>query len=236
MNEFPPLIVESRRREYDRYYVHTRSIVVYEFLFNARSSRWLDENILGLNSEKSKGYASFGVLKFIGLGAVHKGLFGGESINQVLRVLEGKDESFSLLKEHLKEYQDRGMSNIRERTEKDIQLEYPMLNEERTEGAQRYFIGQRYERNLANRLQAIAIHGISCSVCGFNFQEHYGSRGRGYIEVHHKKPLHTYDEAAPVNPATDLITVCSNCHRMIHREFDNLLTVEELKEIWDSHQ
>lgn len=32
-----------------------------------------------------------------------------------------------------------------------------------------------------------------------------------------------------INPETDLVCVCSNCHRMIHRRKNSILTVEELK-------
>ena len=31
---------------------------------------------------------------------------------------------------------------------------------------------------------------IACEVCGFNFGTQYGARGEGYIEVHHRLPLH----------------------------------------------
>jgi 5-methylcytosine-specific restriction protein A len=30
---------------------------------------------------------------------------------------------------------------------------------------------------------------ICCEACGFNFEEFYGERGRGFIECHHKKPV-----------------------------------------------
>ena len=33
------------------------------------------------------------------------------------------------------------------------------------------------------------------------------------------------------NPETDLVTICSNCHRMIHRKKNDIITPEKLKEI-----
>ena len=33
-----------------------------------------------------------------------------------------------------------------------------------------------------------------------------------------------------VNPETDLIVLCANCHRMVHRKKGMTLTIEELKE------
>ena len=38
-----------------------------------------------------------------------------------------------------------------------------------------------------------------------------------------------------INPEEDLVCLCSNCHRMIHRRRDKILTVEELKEIMEEH-
>lgn len=56
---------------------------------------------------------------------------------------------------------------------------------------------------------------LACEACDLDFEERYGERGSGYIEVHHLVPL------AESGPATtrlsDLALVCANCHRMIHR-------------------
>ena len=34
-----------------------------------------------------------------------------------------------------------------------------------------------------------------------------------------------------MNPETDLVQLCSNCHKMIHRKTKTPLTIQELKEI-----
>lgn len=114
--------------------------------------------------------------------------------------------------------------------ESDSEIDYDNPNP-RTEGEKKYAYQRRAERDLKNRKAAIKIHGLRCSACSFDFEKIYGSRGKGYIEVHHKEQLSSFDEAKPVDPTTDLITVCSNCHRMIHRDRNNPLTIEELKEI-----
>ncbi|WP_456363067.1 HNH endonuclease [Priestia aryabhattai] len=89
--------------------------------------------------------------------------------------------------------------------------------------------GRRYERDPINRKRAIEFHGLSCKVRGFNFEEVYGERGKGFIEVHHIEPLSTLEKEAGIDPERDLIPVCANCHRMIHRRRDNPLTVDELR-------
>ena len=70
---------------------------------------------------------------------------------------------------------------------------------------------------LRDREDAIRIHGTKCMICGFDFEQKYGELGKGYIEVHHIKPLTTLEQEVVVNPETDLICVCANCHRMLHR-------------------
>jgi len=88
-----------------------------------------------------------------------------------------------------------------------------------------------YERNPKLRTKAIEIHGLKCMACNFDFKQRYGERGSNFIEVHHLKPVSSLDEATLVDPKTEMAVVCSNCHRMIHREKDNVLSLDELREI-----
>ncbi|MEW8036296.1 MAG: hypothetical protein AB2651_22165 [Candidatus Thiodiazotropha sp.] len=94
------------------------------------------------------------------------------------------------------------------------------------EGAKRIRYSSYYERNPYYRNQAINIHGLTC-VCGFNFEARYGDLGRGYIQVHHNKPL---SETGPtlIDPAKDMSVLCANCHAMVHRDKQHTLTIEEL--------
>ncbi len=101
----------------------------------------------------------------------------------------------------------------------------------RREGTRRTVISTRIERDPQNRIDAIRIHGHRCVACGFDFGEAYGSRGEGYIEVHHLTPLAEVEEDHFVNPESDLAPVCANCHRMIHRRRGETLSLGELKEM-----
>ena len=96
------------------------------------------------------------------------------------------------------------------------------------------FLSYLVERNPKLRQQALDIHGYSCSICGFNFLERYGEIGRGFIHVHHVNPLSQTGEQI-VDPKTDLVPVCPNCHSMIHRDKNHILTIEELKLIFLFH-
>lgn len=100
-----------------------------------------------------------------------------------------------------------------------------------TEGMQRVRDITYYERDSANRRRAIEIHGLQCKACGFDFEKTYGERGRGFIEVHHIEPLSTLNKTMKINPKTDLIPLCANCHRMIHRKHDEVLSIEQLRNL-----
>ncbi len=100
------------------------------------------------------------------------------------------------------------------------------------EGAVKEYFGKRYERDPKNRKKAIMIHGLKCIVCNFDFEHVYGERGKDFIEVHHTKPLYTFEgKSEIIDPNVDLVPVCSNCHRMIHRKHDKVLSIEEMKKI-----
>ena len=70
---------------------------------------------------------------------------------------------------------------------------------------------------------------LQCEACGFDFEETYGDRGRGFIECHHVKPLHTLAEAQTTR-LDDLVLLCSNCHRMVHARRP-WLTVDDLRSV-----
>jgi 5-methylcytosine-specific restriction protein A len=96
------------------------------------------------------------------------------------------------------------------------------------EGAVSRIEVNRYERSKFNRAACIEIHGTTCKACGFDFLNAYGERGRGYIHVHHVTPVSQLGGGYKVNPVTDLLPVCPNCHAMIHRTADPI-TIEQLK-------
>jgi 5-methylcytosine-specific restriction protein A len=85
-----------------------------------------------------------------------------------------------------------------------------------------------YERNPKARAACIAHCGHVCAVCGFDFASVYGDIGKGFIHVHHVVPIGKIGKEYEIDPIKDLITVCPNCHAMIHRA-EPPLTVEQLR-------
>ncbi len=104
-------------------------------------------------------------------------------------------------------------------------------------------ISKARKRSKALRDAALAYYTedgqIRCSVCGFCYEEVYGEWGRGYMEIHHERPICQYDEAGQEQFVADAVKnvkpLCANCHRMIHRDPKRPLTIAELKEMREKH-
>lgn len=85
------------------------------------------------------------------------------------------------------------------------------------------------ERNPRNRLLCLKIHGEQCGVCGDDPKLAYGNDLGSILEVHHIEPLSEAEAPKIYNPREDLIPLCPNCHRAIHKRKPAMLP-SELKE------
>jgi 5-methylcytosine-specific restriction enzyme A len=90
-----------------------------------------------------------------------------------------------------------------------------------------HFMRERDRKLRARKIKDVKrkTGSVSCEACGFDFAQVYGDRGTDFIECHHRVPLHVTGETK--THLTDLVLLCSNCHRMIHRRAP-WLTFEEL--------
>ena len=98
------------------------------------------------------------------------------------------------------------------------------------EGIRKAVLVNKYERDPRLRAEAINVHGTACLVCGFDFGKTYGEFGEGFCHIHHLNPLGEVRSHHKVNPKTDLIPVCPNCHAMLHRK-NPAIKPEELKKL-----
>lgn len=92
---------------------------------------------------------------------------------------------------------------------------------EATEGRILTRIHQKRERSAKlvkkKKQQVINTTGkLECEVCGFDYEKIYGKRGHGFAECHHTKPVCEIEEGKKTK-LSDLVIVCANCHRMIHK-------------------
>ena len=84
------------------------------------------------------------------------------------------------------------------------------------EGALRRITVNAIERNGRARTACIKEQGTKCCICRFDFGKVFGPEAKGYIHVHHVKPLAEIEGPYEIDPQEDLRPVCPNCHAMLH--------------------
>ncbi|MCI9129216.1 MAG: hypothetical protein HFJ65_02695 [Eggerthellaceae bacterium] len=99
------------------------------------------------------------------------------------------------------------------------------------EGKRKRRLNDAIERNATARRICLEHYGPTCVVCGMNFEEEYGSDFAGIIDVHHLAPLSQKEGDHLVDPIEDIVPVCPNCHRMLHRKRDGVYSPDELRAI-----
>jgi len=97
------------------------------------------------------------------------------------------------------------------------------------------------QRKRSDKLKKLAMEDfkeshegqVFCEACRFNFFKTYGEHGKDFIEIHHIEPISYLDiEGEKITFAkarTKIVLLCANCHRMIHRNKGNMLSIEALK-------
>jgi 5-methylcytosine-specific restriction protein A len=114
------------------------------------------------------------------------------------------------------------------------ELRIQMPPESNLEGEVKISKQVRRERNPRNRLVCINHHGDKCYVCGFVSSADYPSLS-SVIEVHHIEELSEIKEPRLYDPIKDLVPLCPNCHRAIHKKKPAYLP-DELKEMFNGNQ
>ena len=125
-----------------------------------------------------------------------------------------------------------------ESTKRQVEADLEALASEEAaiEGVRTKRLVAHFERNPKLRGEAVVLHGTKCVACGFDFAATYGPDGHGYIEVHHLVPVSRMTQPSAINPKTDMTVLCSNCHRMIHRNPHNPLSMQQLVAVIQKHR
>lgn len=131
-----------------------------------------------------------------------------------------------IARERLGEYGKQARAKLKNR-ERLYPDDLP-LGQEYTEGAKKQVRVNAYERNPKARDACLKHYGRVCFICEFSFEKRYGAIGRGFIHVHHLKPLALSSGEYKIDPVADLRPVCPNCHAMLHTS-DPPLEIEKLR-------
>jgi 5-methylcytosine-specific restriction protein A len=113
-------------------------------------------------------------------------------------------------------------------TEEPERLLEEISSDYQEEGRKSSVTVNRYERSRVNRAIALEIHGFVCTGCELRMADLYGPIGEGVIHVHHLEPVSLMDAPRILNPATDLVPLCPNCHSIVHKR-NPPLNISELK-------
>lgn len=121
------------------------------------------------------------------------------------------------------------MVSTAEQLPEDSLFSSPYGQDEFAEGGIQEITVELRKRNPHLKKQAIARYGYRCQICGFSFEEFYGELGKGYVEIHHIIPL-SEREAETTTRIEDVVVVCANCHRILHRNGKRPIPIEYLQE------
>ncbi len=101
---------------------------------------------------------------------------------------------------------------------------------EYTEGSVAKIAVNRYERDRSARKACLNHYGYACVCCGIILENVYGDTAKGFIHVHHIRPIADIKREYKLDPIEDLKPVCPNCHSIIHLSKPPM-TISELKSI-----
>ncbi len=211
------------------------SEIIYRYLFEGKSYRVLEREVLNKKSER--GFLVMEILHHYGMRDKEddsflkfKGIFKDHSPGEAISILRDSSGDYSEI-----------IAAIKEFTEYSI-LPEPMLPEElKVEDDFTYFEGSKtkitvnaYERNKIGRIKCIEHYKekrggrIMCEICDFEFKSVYGNEFEGIIHIHHIVEISSVGEEYILDPINDLAPLCPNCHAAVHRKTPPY-TIDELK-------
>lgn len=220
-------------KRFEKYSESKRIEVLYDYLFNGHSYRWLDENILGQDSNYSRGWQSMAILHYLGIIDVHKGMFKETSLDAAITILEEQDNKkfFPIIKmlkhkivinqtlEINKQYL-LSLEEIKKQLDEDTKESRKFGKKERIKRLKNAVklprilsvITTVYQRNADVVVEVLERANGACERCGAAAPFIRASDGTPYLEVHHKIRLADGGEDTVENA----IAVCPNCHRELH--------------------
>ncbi len=223
----PPLRYSSRRGDWDLLPESLKDSMLYAYLFDGMTLRELDEAFLLEDPLKTKGFLSVRILHYMGVTGDFRGIYRDLKLSEGIASLNYQGEDYRHLVEALSRY---GYSLYRQ----EKYSENDNLNSVVRDGGRYLYYSTKYERSSILRREAIDYHGKACMACGFDFEGFYGDLGRDFIEVHHTLGYQDPAQDLIVDVRTDMVCLCSNCHRMVHRKPGEVLSLEALREILEA--
>lgn len=227
----PKLSPEKRVREYNLYSEYQRIKTVEAYLFRGLSHRKIDIEILGLDSKKSRGYQSMGILHHLGLKGEFKGIFSGYPYEFILEIMkQEEDETYKYIIEIIEKISDLKKENFIDEEEKENTIiQYMIISEkpfeefiikdEPRQVATPLYLGfsELPKRNLKILSNAIHHSGFLCEVDNLHPTFISEVTGKNYVEGHHLIPLSKQkDFSNSLDTESNIVVLCAVCHKIFH--------------------
>ncbi len=219
----PKLDPVSRNREYNSYSGELRSQVVDGWLFQGKSHRTLDKEMLGLDPLVSKGYQSMNILHHLGLKKPFRGIFDGWSKASAIKALTEDLQDFRFVLAHLDSKttgQLSELSTLINEEEEDLKKSRADTSVNRRKRIAASSVkpprirvySYTYRRNMDIVVEALDRANGVCEKCKYPAPFMKITDGSPYLEVHHIKPLSNGGDDSLEN----VLALCPNCHRQHH--------------------
>ena len=223
--KIPPLDRTDRSREYNSYSTIIRANVIYLYLFEGLSHRAIDEKVIGLDSTKSKGWQSMGILHFLGLKKPHKNIFNGINTNTAIAsLLEIGTNDASLVASYIEKYENQEvldkdtferefLEEIRISKQKGKQLRQSDLSKTEDKIPEQVeVISIAFRRNPDVVVAVLERASGFCETCHLKAPFLRARDNSPYLEVHHVVRLADGGK----DNVGNAIALCPNCHREAH--------------------
>ncbi len=191
------------------------------WLFTDKTHRELDEEVLGLDRNISRGYQSMGILHFLGLKAEFHGLFNSIAEAQAIELFRADHQDFQTIIsflgdnksiiniQKLIDYESKAIA-ISKKDTSEARKQRMSSSDKRPKRLRVY--SYTYRRNADVVVEALLRADGACEVCKNSAPFARVSDGTPFLEVHHIKSLADGGEDTMDN----VIALCPNCHREKH--------------------
>ncbi|MGG0120532.1 HNH endonuclease [Bacillus paranthracis] len=190
----PDLEPSKRSREYNKYNNENKDSIFYEYLFNSKSHRWLDEHILDIATDTRTGHESMNILHYIGLKDKHKGIFKNYSVKEAIKTLEKLDSNFGLVIQCLKRLEQKSgyntefYSTVETLSELELLANEELKAVEITETEKEKVIKSRIGQSVFKK--ALLAIEKKCSLCGVSDERFLiASHIKPWSQSNHKERL-----------------------------------------------
>jgi hypothetical protein len=174
--KIPKLDPQNRDGEYKLYSFKEKSEVVHTWMFkNDVGHREMDQNILGLDPVKSRGYQSMGICHYLGIKKEFKGIFFGMDLGQAINILKTDEQNFKYIIELLEStssnFDEDFITSLYEknkRQDKNFEKYYDRLEELDNTDSKSRKSHSRKEQQILRALLFKYHEEMQCAICQRN--------------------------------------------------------------------